>query len=125
MPIEIGEIIRKEIKSHSLNYVEFGKLINRHEKTVQSILKRKTIDTELLLNISKALDHDFFKYFYDEPPLKIFKENEMKTIYHEISGLKKEITQKEEYIASNSKYIQSQEEVIRLLKEKERYLDSQ
>jgi plasmid maintenance system antidote protein VapI len=124
MPMEIGEIIKREIKNRGLNHKEFGHLINRHEKTVQSILRRKTIDTDLLLNISKALNHDFFQYFYNESPLKQFKEAEHKAIDAELSALRKELSQKEEVIAATNKYAQSQEEIVKLLKEKEKFLNS-
>jgi transcriptional regulator with XRE-family HTH domain len=123
MPIEIGERIKIELKNQGLNHKEFGELINRHEKTVPNILKRKTIDTQLLTIISNALKHDFFKYFYEEQPLKAFKEEEMSQLNNEIANLKKEIEHKDEYIATNKKYIQSQEDVIRLLKEKEQFLN--
>jgi len=125
MPMDIGEIIKKEIKNHGLNYKAFGQLINRHEKTVQSILKRKTIDTDLLLNISKALNHDFFKYFYDEPPLKQFKESELHMINAELINLKSELKAKEEFIITTDKYVKSQEEIVKLLKEKEQFLSVQ
>lgn len=122
MPINIGELIKDEYKRQGLNQKEFGVLIHRHEKTIANIILRKTIDTNLLLEISKALKHDFFKYFYEEEPLKELREKEMIAITIEIENLKREVAQKEEMLLTNNKYIQSQEDVIRLLKEKERFL---
>jgi plasmid maintenance system antidote protein VapI len=122
MPINIGELIKDEYKRQGLNQKEFGVLIHRHEKTIANIILRKTIDTNLLLEISKALKHDFFKYFYEEEPLKELREKEMIAITIEIENLKREVAQKEEMLLTNNKYIQSQEDIIRLLKEKERFL---
>jgi plasmid maintenance system antidote protein VapI len=122
MPINIGELIKDEYKRQGLNQKEFGVLIHRHEKTIANIILRKTIDTNLLLEISKALKHDFFKYFYEEEPLKELREKEMIAITIEIENLKREVAQKEEMLLTNNRYIQSQEDVIRLLKEKERFL---
>ncbi len=42
---------------------EFGRRINKSRENVYSIYKRKTIDTGLLTNISKVLEHDFFQYY--------------------------------------------------------------
>jgi len=105
-----------------LNQKEFGVLIHRHEKTIANIILRKTIDTNLLLEISKALNHDFFKYFYEEEPLKELREKEMIAITIGIENLKREVAQKEEMLLTNNRYIRSQEDVIRLLKEKEQFL---
>jgi plasmid maintenance system antidote protein VapI len=122
MPINIGELIKDEYKRQGLNQKEFGVLIHRHEKTIANIILRKTIDTNLLLEISKALKHDFFKYFYEEEPLKELREKERIAVTIEIENLKREVAQKEEMLLTNNRYIQSQEDVIRLLKEKERFL---
>jgi IS30 family transposase len=122
MPVEIGLLIKKEYKRQGLSINEFGKSINRHPKTIANIFKRKTIDTQLLQSISKALNHDFFRYYYDEEPLKSLREFEMKEITAEIQQLKAEITLKDVSINIQNKYVQSQEDVIRLLKEKEQFL---
>jgi hypothetical protein len=39
-------------------------LINRTRQTVSDIYKRKTIDTDLLVNISAALSFDFLSLYY-------------------------------------------------------------
>ena len=103
-------------------YKDLGALINRHEKSVASIVKRNTMDTDLLLSISKALQHDFFQYFYNEDPLKSFRETELDSLNEELEKLKSELAEKLNYIAVQDKYVKSQEDVIRLLKEKETYL---
>ena len=39
-------------------------MIGYHRTSVYSILKQKSIDTELLIKISKALDYDFYNKVY-------------------------------------------------------------
>jgi transcriptional regulator with XRE-family HTH domain len=119
MALAIGAKIKEVMKTQGLGYKELGALINRHEKTVANILNRKTIDTELLLSICKALQHDFFSYYYLTDPLKALKEEENRFTDLEMLNLKKLLDEKITYIQIQDKYVQSQEEVIRLLKEKE------
>lgn len=123
MPIEIGLIIKREYKKQGLSINDFGKSINRHPKTVVNIFKRKTIDTELLVSISTALNHDFFQYYYNDEPLKSMKEHGMKKINSELNQLRTELSLKNDFISTQNKYVQSQEDVIRLLKEKEQLLN--
>jgi hypothetical protein len=123
MSIEIGQIIKGVLKAQGRNHKDLAILINRHPKTVANILKRKTMDTDLLRSISRALVHDFFSYYYKEEPLKTFREVEMKGIVEEIAELKRDLHVKNEFIKTQDKYVQSQEDVIRLLKEKEQFLN--
>lgn len=123
MPVHIGELIRIEYKKQGLNQKQLGVLINKHEKTIANIILRQSIDTQLLLDISRALHHDFFQYYYNEFPFKTFREEELFHVNNEIANLKKELVQKDEALLTNKKYIQSQEDVIRLLKEKEQFLN--
>ena len=46
---------------------EFARRINKSRETTYDILRRKTMDTGLLFNISTVLEHDFFQYY---TPLK-------------------------------------------------------
>lgn len=122
MSVEIGSVVKRVLKNRGVAYKDLGALINRHEKSVANILKRKTVDTDLLLSLSKALQHDFFQYYYNEAPLKSFRETELDSLNEELEKLKRELAEKLNYIAVQDKYVKSQEDVIRLLKEKETYL---
>ena len=125
MLISIGKIVRKFAEGRGLSQKQFGALINRHEKTVANIYKRQTIDTELLLTICKATNHDFFSYFYETEPLKTLRELELADLYKEIEELKKSVTQKDNIISLQSESIKNQADLIRLLKEKEQFLSNQ
>lgn len=48
---------------------EFASLINRDRQVIYDIFKRESIDTELLQQISKVLNHDFFSYYSHETVL--------------------------------------------------------
>ena len=64
--IHIGTIILEKLTEKSMTKTEFANRIDRERTTVRDILKRKSIDTELLIKISKALDYDFIHNVYFE-----------------------------------------------------------
>lgn len=62
MDIHIGSIIKTRARAIRLGPTELGSRIETSKQNVYGIFKRKSIDTELLIKISVALDHDFFQY---------------------------------------------------------------
>ncbi|MDD2538953.1 MAG: helix-turn-helix domain-containing protein [Bacteroidales bacterium] len=62
--IFIGKIIAKKVKESHLSVAEFAKRINRSRTTVYDIFSRKSIDIELLMIISEALNYDFLTEIY-------------------------------------------------------------
>lgn len=63
MVIHIGNKIKGVVSKKGMSVSEFGRRINKSRENVYSIYKRKTIDTGLLLVISKVLEYDFFEYY--------------------------------------------------------------
>jgi len=47
-----------------MTITEFANKINRERTTVYDIFERKSIDIELLIQISQVLDYDFIREFY-------------------------------------------------------------
>ena len=60
MDFHIGELIRERAKSLRIGPTELGSKIETSKQNVYGIFKRRSIDTELLAKISKALEYDFF-----------------------------------------------------------------
>lgn len=60
MEFHIGELIRLRAKSLRIGPTELGLKIETSKQNVYGIFKRRSIDTELLSKICKALDFDFF-----------------------------------------------------------------
>jgi transcriptional regulator with XRE-family HTH domain len=117
MPVHIGEMIKKKAEEKKLSLEDLGKLINRTRQTVSDIYKRKTIDTDLLVNISAALSFDFLSLYYLDEPLKSMRSKELAPYRHEIEDLKKRLSQKEEKIKDLENTISSNSKVIHLLEE--------
>jgi hypothetical protein len=63
MTVHIGNKIKASVNEKGMTVSEFGRRINKSRENVYSIFKRKSIDTALLVTISKVLDHDFFQYY--------------------------------------------------------------
>ena len=62
--IHIGSIIKKVLTEKSMTITEFACKINRERTTVYDIFERKSIDIELLIQISRVLDYDFIHEVY-------------------------------------------------------------
>jgi transcriptional regulator with XRE-family HTH domain len=58
--IHIGELIKLRIKQLGMTKAEFSRRINKSPQNVHDLLKRKSVDTDLLVSISKVLDYNFF-----------------------------------------------------------------
>ena len=63
MDLHIGEIIKKRAREMRIGPTELGTMIDTSKQNVYGIFKRKSIDTQLLAKISRALNHDFFLYY--------------------------------------------------------------
>lgn len=61
--VKIGDLIREEVEARGMKVSHFAKLINRTRQNVHNIFGRSTIDTDLLFEISKALNRDFFSEY--------------------------------------------------------------
>lgn len=95
--IHIGQQIKSVLDTKGISVTEFARRINKSRENIYSIFTRKSIDTNLLLNISEVLDYDFFKpfsksYIQVENQLLIAKEeNQMLKEY--ASLLKKNVSE--------------------------------
>lgn len=63
MDIEIGNIIKQELEKTGWSISQFAQQIRRDRTIVYHIFKRKAFDTDLLYDISMALNIDLFKYY--------------------------------------------------------------
>ena len=59
-----GEIIKQKVKECGIKITDFAKAIHCNRNNVYSIFRRKSIDIELLLLISKVLQYDFINEIY-------------------------------------------------------------
>lgn len=86
--IHIGSKIKEVFKSRGITAKEFGKRINTSRENVYGIFNRESVDTKLLVKISKALDHNFFQYYITKEEL--YPDIEM--LEQKVEAAEKEIT---------------------------------
>ena len=64
--IHIGKIIEEEMLRQERTPAWLGRKINCARPNVYYIFRQESINTDLLLRISKALNHNFFRYYSEE-----------------------------------------------------------
>ena len=65
--VNIGEEIKKVVDVKMGNYSHFAKTIGKSRQNVNSqIFKKKSIDTDLLAQISEVLEFNFFSLYYEK-----------------------------------------------------------
>lgn len=88
LEIHIGQRIKEVFDTKGITVTEFARRINKSRENIYSIFSRKTIDTGLLLIISKVLDFDFFElfsrnnYVLNEEVQKLQEENRLLKDYN-------------------------------------------
>lgn len=110
----IGEFVRRIAESRNIKPSALGKLINYTKQNVSDIYKRKTIDSELILTLSKVLDYNLFSYYEDKEPIAGFRQAETLEWQTKLDKLAVDLKQAHELL-------KQQEDIIRLLKEKEEF----
>jgi len=61
--IDIGEVIREVLIDRRISKAELARKIGVKPQSVDYLLKRKSIDTDMLYKVSLALDYDFASLF--------------------------------------------------------------
>ena len=64
--IHIGKLIEEEMKRQQRSPVWLAKKINCERPNVYYIFRQESINTDLLLRISRALNHNFFLHYIRE-----------------------------------------------------------
>ncbi len=61
--MHIGDKIKNRAKDLRLGPTELAKIINTSKQNIYGIYKRNSVDSDLLFDLSKALDTDFFAIY--------------------------------------------------------------
>lgn len=129
-PKAIGQYIKQLVEEEKLTLTDFASKINTTIQNVRDIFTRSTIDSELLLKISKALNKNIFAYFDDEEPITSIKakekgihEKEIQSFKDNLYLLECNLADKEIRIQELLARVSDQQDIIRLLKEKEEFLN--
>ena len=74
--IYIGPVIKQKLEESPYSMVRFAQEIGRSRKSVYNLFKIKSIDTDLLCQISKLLKYNFFILYTNETDSESLDENE-------------------------------------------------
>jgi len=64
--IHIGQLIRQELRNKGYTVSWMARELNCSRSNVYVIFEKATLDTAVLMQISKLLNVDFFQYYTDE-----------------------------------------------------------
>jgi plasmid maintenance system antidote protein VapI len=63
--IHIGRLIQEKAETESYSAHRLAERLHCDRSNVYKIYRKQTIDTELLLQISKVFNYDFFRHYSD------------------------------------------------------------
>ena len=78
MQIHIGEIIKELVATKKMSVDEFSEKINCSKRNVYKIFDRASIDTEMLIRISKVLGQNLFFSYISDQELIAYKNTKIK-----------------------------------------------
>lgn len=116
MNIPIGKYISQRLRSKGILNKDAATFIGLSKSAFEKILAQNDIYGSRLQKLSALLDENLFKYYEQEAPLSSYKRKEQEEYEAKLSLL----TDKVEQL---TKRVLDQEEIIRLLKEKEQFLN--
>ena len=62
--VHLGHIVKKKFEESGLSITQLAATINRTRTTIYDIFERKSIDIDLLIQLSEALHFDFIHEIY-------------------------------------------------------------
>jgi len=108
----IGEFVKEITESQNLKPSDLGARINTSKQNISDIYKRNTIDSELLLTLSKALNYNLFSYYDDKEPIIGFRNAENREWQVKIDNLTHSLSLKEDLLKEREKLVKAQEKLI-------------
>lgn len=113
MAVHIGSIIAERLVKVGMTKSELARRINKARQNINDILNRKSIDTGLLLDLCRALDHDFFQYYV----LELNENNMVSEPSAEYASLRDQLKQYEHSETLLSKELEAAKKEISYLQE--------
>lgn len=111
--MRIGEKVEARAKELRIGPTELARKIKTSKQNIYHIYKRESIDTELLMRLSKVLEYDFFQYFREAETLAVY---EQRPVYGKNKKLSPAMSAEMELLLLKKEF-QSLKEKYELLKE--------
>ena len=100
--IHIGNCIKDRLRKLKMTQGQLAEKMGLQQPNIQRILKKKSMETDMLIAFSKALEYNFFMVFCDidrnteTTPIWLLERYEM--IVEKNSRLKMELEEKSKYV---------------------------
>jgi hypothetical protein len=95
-PMHIGQQIKARAKELRIGSTELARLINTSKQNIYGIYLRESIDTDLLMKLSKALKFNFFSFYNNSQNAMIADEPEapyaIRPMHSETEWLQRELS---------------------------------
>ncbi|OUN72113.1 helix-turn-helix domain-containing protein [Barnesiella sp. An55] len=62
----IGQLIKAKLKERGMSVAHLARLLSCERSNLYRVFEKESIDTRLLLQISRALEFDFFQLYSNE-----------------------------------------------------------
>jgi len=113
MEINIGDIIKKEAIKQGLSNSQLAtKLKVKNTQNIDYDLKQDILSLDKLKLYSKALNHNFLQYYYNEEPYKTLRKKENEIFLNEINELKSQLGDANKTIKLQESHLKTQQELI-------------
>ena len=113
MTIHIGDIIKEEAKNQGLSLGQVAdKIKAKSPQNIDYDYGRESLPIDKILLYSAALNKNFLIYYYDEEPLKTYREQEIAEWQSKIDELQEKLNQAEKLLAAKEETIVTQKELI-------------
>lgn len=114
MPIHIGKIILQHVESLGQNKSEFARRIGVTPQNVYTVFRRESINTDLLLRISRVLGYNFFQYYALHEPL-VVTDGDAQTYAsaHELEKDVNELQREKELLVQENAYLKELNNLMR------------
>ncbi len=121
MSVHIGLMIWKEMKQKGMTIVTLSEQLAISKSKIQDIINSKSLDIELLVNISEALKHNFLAYYQTGAVFRDLSHEEKRKSSEEIRRLKVLLTEKNKALDLKDKTIQNLSNTISILEKGQLY----
>lgn len=112
MSIHIGNI-KEEAQGQRLSSSQVADLIEvKNYQNVDYDYKKESLPIDKILKYSEALNKNFIAPYYNEEPLKTYREQEFAEWQAKIEALQEKLVQAEKLLAAKEETITTQKELI-------------
>lgn len=122
MDIHVGKLILDKLKEKGMTKSEFARRINKSRQNVQDVFKRHSLDTDLLADVSRVLNFNFFQVLANEEssnsPVVMEDPAGYKTTKSEKQKLKQQVDQLSKQLKLAQKEIKYLQRINGLLEKK-------